>query len=407
MRTAAPSAGARLDPPAHPQRRGLPLAGLYCALVAACVWAGPASAQPDVIDVYLMGGQSNMEGVGRTSRIPTGYLPQDSVQLYHSTGTSSVGGANHWIPNQANGYTGGHFGPEIGMGHELIELQPDAGVALIKHANGGTDLAEDWDPGTFGQTQTYGPEYLAFVNTVAAGLAALAIENPDAEIRLAGMVWQQGEEDSKFDRFSADYGQNLANLVARVREEFATPDLLFVLGTVHDVVGNEVPVYVYNDRVIDAQQNIDQYSGHALSVSGVHVVESSGYATHGDVIDGFRDNDFAHFTGDALVDLGEAYAWAFTEAESLRGDVSGDRSVGVEDLDILLTNWGQAVTPGDFSAGDADFSGAVGQGDLDLVLLNWSNGAPPAVEIPEPQSGLILGSALWALCVSRGQRAVH
>ena len=266
-----------------------------------------------IINVYLMAGQSNMQGVGRTSEIPSELLPQPNVQLFHSTATSSTGGANKLIPNQANGFSSGHFGPEIGFGARLSKLHPQQQFVLIKHAVGGTDLNDDWRPGEFGNRRTQGVEFRTFTDTVNAGLEAIAAAKPDAEIRIRGMVWQQGEEDSKFENFANAYGQNFNTFIGRVRQEFNVPAMPFVYGKVHDVVGNEVPAYVHNDTILSAQMAVDQDSGDPLAVSGAFVVDSSGYLTHGDLQDGFRDDDFAHFASEPMIDLGKAYADTFAK----------------------------------------------------------------------------------------------
>ena len=80
-------------------------------------------------------------------------------------------------------------------------------------------------------------------------------------------------------------------------------------------------------------------------------------------------------------------------ATLLDGDLNGDGFVGVDDLNIVLLNWNQSVTPGDLAAGDGDGNGFVGVDDLNIVLVNWNNGTPPADpgNIPEPATlGLLL-----------------
>ena len=75
------------------------------------------------------------------------------------------------------------------------------------------------------------------------------------------------------------------------------------------------------------------------------------------------------------------YTLALTESEAaLEGDLNDDGFVGVDDLNIVLVNWNQNVTPGDKSMGDATGEGFVGVDDLNTVLVNWNNGTPPAVE---------------------------
>ncbi len=79
------------------------------------------------------------------------------------------------------------------------------------------------------------------------------------------------------------------------------------------------------------------------------------------------------------------------------GDLNNDGFVGLDDLDIVLSNWNQNVAVGDLTAGDATDDGYVGLGDLDIILNNWNAGTPPANVVPEPaavMSLLVLGSTL-------------
>ena len=80
-----------------------------------------------------------------------------------------------------------------------------------------------------------------------------------------------------------------------------------------------------------------------------------------------------------------------TAPVALDGDLNSDGFVGVDDLNIVLVNWNQNVTPGDKSAGDPTGEGFVGVDDLNIVLVNWNNGTPPeALAVPEPSLGLFV-----------------
>ncbi len=54
-----------------------------------------------------------------------------------------------------------------------------------------------------------------------------------------------------------------------------------------------------------------------------------------------------------------------------------DGFIGIVELNLVLGNWNQDVTPGDHFAGDASGDGFVGIDDLNIVLGNWNNGTPP------------------------------
>ena len=91
----------------------------------------------------------------------------------------------------------------------------------------------------------------------------------------------------------------------------------------------------------------------------------------------------------------------------LTGDLNGDGFIGITDLNIVLGNWNQNVTPGDFSQGDPTGDGFVGIADLNEILGNWNAGTPfpsaptlpPAVAaaVPEPASATILALGAWGL----------
>ncbi len=59
------------------------------------------------------------------------------------------------------------------------------------------------------------------------------------------------------------------------------------------------------------------------------------------------------------------------------------------DLQIILTNWGQLVTPGDLSKGDIFPDGFIGLSDLSFLLVNWGMGS-----IPTPGGDASLGMNL-------------
>ncbi|MEZ6192920.1 MAG: hypothetical protein R3C45_16735 [Phycisphaerales bacterium] len=65
------------------------------------------------------------------------------------------------------------------------------------------------------------------------------------------------------------------------------------------------------------------------------------------------------------------------QAQALDGDLNGDGFVGALDAQIILTYWGQIVTPGDLSKGDIFPDGFIGLTDLSFLLLNWGQGTIP------------------------------
>jgi len=110
-------------------------------------------------------------------------------------------------------------------------------------------------------------------------------------------------------------------------------------------------------------------------------------------------------------------------APGLDGDLNGDGFVGIADLNIVLGNWNQNVTPGDLLLGDPSGDGFVGIADLNVVLGNWNTGTPPGAppgaypgaypgapggnaNIPEPASLLVL-TGLIGVGLGRGNRSAE
>jgi hypothetical protein len=76
----------------------------------------------------------------------------------------------------------------------------------------------------------------------------------------------------------------------------------------------------------------------------------------------------------------------------LIGDLDSDGFVGIADLNLVLGNWNQNVTPGNPLEGDPTGDGFVGITDLNTVLGNWNAGTPPTSggTVPEPATLALL-----------------
>ena len=90
-----------------------------------------------------------------------------------------------------------------------------------------------------------------------------------------------------------------------------------------------------------------------------------------------------------------------TFSTPLMGDPNGDGFIGIDDLNLVLANWNQTVTPYDWQHGELTGDNFVGIDDLNAVLGNWNAGTPPAPSInaivPEPATLTTL-ALLTLLC---------
>jgi len=262
------------------------------------------------VDVYLIGGQSNATGQGYAKNIPSTFVVDTKVMLYHSAGIVSGAAANSWITlRPASEGTDGcnlglRFGPELGFGNAIRAHYPDRAIHLIKHATTNTGLAMDWAPGSnAGDTAHFGPEFQTFVTTVNGGLAALKTVGKNPVIR--AMLWQQGERDVDMGGTSASsYGQNLRAFIGRVRQQWNVPDMLFVYGFIY-------PASNYGtarDQVRKGQADVDQDSGSVLATKGAVVVSGDTLSLRANDPGTCYPSDKIHFGSQGQLDLGKLMA---------------------------------------------------------------------------------------------------
>ncbi len=173
----------------------------------------------DVVDVILIGGQSNATGQGYVRNIPTQFSANKDVLIYYSKYMNKGQDAEQWRPLCPASESKDRFGVELSLGTRLQEKCPGRKIALIKHALSGSNLYRQWNPGNI-KGQQQGAEYAKFISTVKSGLAALKEQGHSPVIR--AMVWQQGEADARDTagkRNSEQYGNNLRNFILQIRRD--------------------------------------------------------------------------------------------------------------------------------------------------------------------------------------------
>ncbi len=124
-----------------------------------------------------------------------------------------------------------HFGPELQFGH-VVGDHFENPVLLIKTAWGGKSLYQDFRPPSSGGE--VGPYYKKVIAQVGEAIASLERDFPAFKGRgyeLAALVWYHGWNDGVDARHAVpDYEQNLANLIKDVRRDLKSPKLPVVIG---------------------------------------------------------------------------------------------------------------------------------------------------------------------------------
>ena len=124
-----------------------------------------------------------------------------------------------------------HFGPELQFGNVVGDYFAHQ-VLLIKTAWGGKSLYKDFRPPSSGGE--VGPYYTKMLDEIRESLADLKTDFPgyhDQGYELAGFVWYQGWNDGVDPKKAVpEYERNLVNLIKDVRKDLKAPNLPFVVG---------------------------------------------------------------------------------------------------------------------------------------------------------------------------------
>ena len=233
---------------------------MVVCLLACGLSVGRAADPPKPVKVFILAGQSNMEGPavadldGKDYNHGKGTLKamlKDTAKAKRFAHLVDAKGRwkvreDVWVWYQpekgslkagplALGFTPygakHHFGPELQFGHVLGD-HVGGQVLLIKTAWGGKSLSKDFrPPSSGGEVGPYYKKMLADVRKALAGLKT-DFEGYDGQgYELAGFVWYHGWNDGVDPKKSVpEYEQNLVNLIKDVRKDLKAPNLPVVIG---------------------------------------------------------------------------------------------------------------------------------------------------------------------------------
>lgn len=219
------------------------------SLLAAAVMVG-SQPQSAAVKVFVLAGQSNMEGHGFIKADPTRNQGKGSLEhlVSHPSTRSryqhlvTKGGEwrvfdDVWIHygdrkgKLKPGFGVGEdcIGPELGFGVEVGKALKEP-VLLIKLAWGGKSLARDFrPPSSGGITGPYYNEVVDGTKKVLAEAATLFPAFKGRRFELAGFGWHQGWNDRVDSAFVKEYKSNMVNFIRDIRRDLKAPNLPFVI----------------------------------------------------------------------------------------------------------------------------------------------------------------------------------
>lgn len=231
-------------------RSSLGIVTLAITLFALVLPAAVAVAADAPVKVFILAGQSNMEGHGIVGARPDRNDGKGSLEwLVHESPRKADykhlrDDAGRWVERDDVriwylGRQGGlrpgfgadenKIGPELGFG-TVVGDAIDEPVVLVKIAWGGKAIGKEFRPPSSGGE--VGAEYTMLVDESKKALASIGRLFPDLkgrEIELAGFGWHQGWNDRVNQAFNDEYEQNLTNLINDLRQALDAPDLPVVI----------------------------------------------------------------------------------------------------------------------------------------------------------------------------------
>jgi alpha-galactosidase len=240
---------------------------LTLSLLTFCLLASAALAASKPVKVFILAGQSNMEGQGFIAADPKRnggkgsleYVAKDPATAAHFKTLLDASGKwrtrdDVWITyldrhgplTVGYGVNPERIGPELGFGWVMGDAFQEP-VLLIKCAWGGKSLAVDFRPPSAGKIPyKLNPKEQAAIDadptligkyyrdTLTLTKAALGhvkelVPGSDGRYELLGFGWHQGWNDRINDQFNAEYESNMVHFIQDIRHDLGAPKLPFVI----------------------------------------------------------------------------------------------------------------------------------------------------------------------------------
>jgi len=223
---------------------------------------------PKPIKVFILAGQSNMEGHGIVAADEKRNGGKGSLEFLTKDPASAprfkhlIDASGKWTTRDdvfisyldrkgpltiGYGASAKMIGPELGFGTIMGEAL-DEPVLLIKCAWGGKSLAVDFRPPSAGKIPyslgakqdeaiakdptvvgKYYRETLSLTKAALANIKELVPNSANRGYVIAGFGWHQGWNDRINDKFNAEYEANLAHFIRDIRKDLGVEKLPFVI----------------------------------------------------------------------------------------------------------------------------------------------------------------------------------
>lgn len=222
------------------------------------------------IQVVLLAGQSNMAGAGDFDELEDSEIKRIekiSARVSLSFNGKPAKPLSYYKNKPSEKY---HFlkrfGPEIFIGLELAEANPNKHYLLIKRSQGGTALYGAWNPEwTEEKAKEVEKVHKQKIKLYSMHIADIKenlelLEKKGKSCKIIGMAWFQGENDAVKKVAADSYDENLTKLINAYRSEFNIPKMPFVIGQTNSrygIKGGAAIVRKAMEKVAKSVEHVD------------------------------------------------------------------------------------------------------------------------------------------------------
>lgn len=311
----------------------------------------PATNRP--VKVFILLGQSNMVGMGD---IEPDSKPGTLAQLTRAAKKYPflADETGNWAERKdvyyydarlkkgsylsATSNNGKAIGPELGFGFVMGQILTEP-VLLVKSCIGNRSLGWDllppgseryvvdgktyagyrdtpefWIEGQPKKTNDWyaGKQYdvdLANAKTALANLARIYPDYIGQGYEIAGFVWWQGHKDHFSPVYAERYELNLANLIKRLRKDYAAPDAKFVLAT---GCGNPGRTGL-GLQIAEAQLATGDTKKHPEFSGNVKCIDARGFWREAEVSPNPKQGYHYYRNAETYMDVGLGLGWAMAD----------------------------------------------------------------------------------------------
>ena len=350
----------------------------------------------EAVGVYLLGGQSNMQGAGRLDEAPA-ELPRSwkHIRYWNHTDFEPL----HFGQTRTSTRVGA-FGPEYGLALGRAETPRE--TCIVKFHASGMPLHHGWSAGNWrggepqpGRVNFYpgknaadpnqGTLYRSMVAQFRAALTRVRAEGKTPVVR--GFVWMQGEQDSKHELSATSYAASLRQLRDRLAADVgAAADMPFVFG---QVLPHEPAMarFTHRAEVRAAMAVADGRSGRPEAIPHARMVPTDGLGLLPDTV---------HYNTDGQLRLGRAFAAALQAIADERGAKPAPRPVAVLSFNLLEAGQGAAHVGFPRGPRHTTLADVIRQCDADVVgVQECGNPAPLLKALGTNWTGFGTGKSIY------------